>query len=99
MSERTITKELLTQMASQILQELGLNGWTVFSVFPQPMNEALPPVGSATIDEIAPVWWIDFLSDDSKPFRVSITDKPGLTDKIVRNEIIRRLHEHTSSTS
>lgn len=94
-----ITKESLNEMASLALQELKLNDWTVFSVGQELTNENLPPFGRATTDEVAPVWSIIFLSGDSKPVQVSITDTLGVTDTMVRNQIARRLRDHTSSTA
>lgn len=95
--ERMITSKLLTDLASNVLREVGRNECRLLSVSREPNDESLPDMGSATLDEIAPLWCVDFIWDGRKPLIVHIQDKPGVTDGVIRNELLARLRHYVES--
>jgi hypothetical protein len=95
--ERIITKELLTDFANKALKELDRNDCTLLLITLQPTNENLPEMGSATLDEIAPRWCVDFLCDGLKPLIITVQDKPGVTDAMIANELKIKLGQYVST--
>lgn len=95
--ERTITRELLINLASKALEELGRNDCQLLAVYRPPDENNLPEMGFATVDEIAPLWCIDFICGGQTPLIIHVRDKPGVTDNLISNELMFRLRQYSAA--
>lgn len=98
--ERMITKELLIDLASKALQELDRNDCRLLSVSRPPAEEdptSLVSGGFATPEQIAPIWCVVFLCEGLKPLIVGVRDLPGVTNNMIRNELMVRLREYAAA--
>ena len=95
--ERMITRELLIHLASKALRELDRSDCSLLAVFRPPTDDDLPEMGFATLDEIAPLWCVDFLCGDLKPLIVHVRDKPGVTDSMIGNELMLSLAQYAAA--
>ena len=90
MPREIIDKALLGKLAQEALKDAGANDCEVFSVYPERRDADASP-GAKTIDEIAPVWFVDFECKRKNTISVRIKILPDTTKEQIKESMIQEL--------